>query len=87
MKKIVAFLLVIILVFFIADYVSVFQNYNKPIIARITSGADDGGSGLYKGIGYSIYIEGNFMPEDTTPGVTEATLTIFGYDIVSIKHD
>jgi hypothetical protein len=86
-KKIVLCALIIILTLFIADYVSVFQNYNKPIIARITNGADDGGSGLYKGIGYSIYIEGNFMPEDTTPGVTEATLTIFGYDIVSLKHD
>ena len=39
---------------------------------------DDGGSGLYKGLGYSVYIEGNFMPEDEFPGITKSTFKLFG---------
>ena len=40
--------------------------------------ADDGGSGTYKGLGYSFDIEGNFMPEDEFPGVTKARFYLLG---------
>lgn len=39
--------------------------------------ADDGGSGIYKGLGYSFDIKGNYMPEDEFSGVTQAKFYLF----------
>lgn len=47
------------------------NSFEKPIFARPAITADDGGSGTYKGLGWRIELEGNFMPEDELPGVTK----------------
>jgi len=52
--------------------------FEKPLFAQAALTADDGGSGLYQGIGYAIEIEGNFMPEDEYPGVTRWEYYLFG---------
>ncbi|MGM0482574.1 MAG: hypothetical protein ACQEP6_01765 [Patescibacteria group bacterium] len=59
----------------------------KPIFAQVVNGADDGGSGSYVGIGYSIDIKGNFMPEDEFKGVTHASFYVFGKKIHSTIRD
>ena len=40
------------------------NSFEMPIFARPTETFDDGGSGTYKGLGWRIELEGNFMPED-----------------------
>jgi len=45
--------------------------FEKPVFARPAETFDDGGSGTYKGFGWRIELEGNFMPEDEFPGVTK----------------
>ena len=53
----------------ITDFALV-TNYEKPLFCVGVDLADDGGSGKYVGLGYSFYIEGNFMPEEKNQGVT-----------------
>ena len=53
------------------------HGFEKPIFARPAVTADDGGSGTYKGIGWRIELEGNFMPEDEFPGVTQFEYYLF----------
>lgn len=57
------------------------SSYEKPVFSFPVVTADDGGSGRYQGLGYSFDIEGNFLPEDEFPGVTEYTLCIFGAEV------
>ncbi len=58
------------------DYFRV-RNAEKPIFT-IPITADDGGTGTYYGLGYSIEIKGNFMPEDPLPGVKYYKYSILG---------
>ncbi len=58
--------------------------HNKPLFAFCINGYDDGGSGRYIGMGYTMDIQGNFMPEDEFPGVTHAEIYIFGNRIVEL---
>lgn len=51
--------------------------FEKPIFARLSVTADDGGSGTYKGLGWRIELEGNFLPEDELPGVTKFEYYLF----------
>lgn len=62
------------------DYWRTTHKFEKPIFAKILNkgGDDDGGSGRYTGIGYSIEIMGNFLPEEELKGVTHARFFIFG---------
>ena len=53
------------------------HSFEKPIFARPTVTADDGGSGTYKGLGWRIELEGNFMPEEELPGVTQFEFYLF----------
>ena len=72
-KKVFLIFLFIFLFWFAAaatDLIRV-HGFEKPIFARPTVTADDGGSGTYKGFGWRIELEGNFMPEDEFPGVTQ----------------
>ena len=48
---------------------------------------DDGGSGRYRGLGYSFAIEGNFMPDDEYPGVTRYSARLFGIHLKSGIRD
>lgn len=58
------------------------HNYSKPIFCIGTELADDGGSGKYAGLGYSFYIEGNFIPEAENPGVTSYRGYILGIEVI-----
>lgn len=69
--------LVVLIVMAVAD-LSLVHGFQKPLFARPAETMDDGGSGLYKGLGYSIRIEGNFLPEEELPGVTQYEYRVFG---------
>jgi len=80
MKKLIIILIVLLLVWAavgIADFFRVYS-FEKPIFCIAADTADDGGSGEYRGLGYSFVIEGNFMPEDEFPGVTKYEYYLFG---------
>jgi len=70
----------------VLDYFRV-AGFEKPIFAIPVETADDGGSGLYRGLGYSFDIEGNFMPEDEFPGVTHYIYSICGVEIAEGIRD
>lgn len=53
------------------------NDFEKPIFARPTVTADDGGSGTYEGLGWRIELKGNFMPEEELPGVTQFEFYLF----------
>ena len=63
---------------FVTDFVRVSQ-FEKPIFCVLLNGADDGGSGTYVGLGYTVELDGNFMPEDAElRGVTQYDMKLFG---------
>jgi hypothetical protein len=69
------------------DYWRTTHAFAKPVFALCTRGFDDGGSGTYTGIGYTIEIKGNFMPEDELPGVTQARFLLFGVSVSTAVRD
>ena len=85
-KKSVIFAIMILLVLWIAmgliDYFRV-SNFERPIfcLLDVENSYEDGGSGIYNGLGYSFDIMGNFMPEDEYPGATRYTYYIFGSEV------
>ena len=90
-KKNILFILIIILlglwlIIGVTDFARV-HGFEKPLFCIGTKTADDGGSGHYVGLGYSVDIEGNFMPEDELPGVTEFSYYIFGIHVESGVRD
>ena len=80
-KKIKIAIIVAIIVWlglFVTDFVHV-RNFEKPIFCVLTNGADDGGSGTYWGLGYSVDIEGNFTTEnENESGVTQYDMKLLG---------
>ena len=72
-KKLFLIFIFLFLFWFAAAAADLFRlnNFEMPIFARPTVTADDGGSGTYKGFGWRIELEGNFLPEDELPGVTQ----------------
>lgn len=76
----VAVLLILWLGLGVFDYVRV-SGFEKPVFCIPTQTADDGGSGIYRGLGYRYEIKGNFMPEDEFPGVTKYVFYIFGQHV------
>ncbi len=88
--KFISGLIIIILIWggiTIFDYRRVCHNFERPVFAVPAETADDGGSGIYKGLGYAFDIEGNFMPEDEFPGVTQARFYLFGKMIEESVRD
>jgi hypothetical protein len=80
-KRILAILLTIVLLWaavVLSEYRQVCHNFNRPNFTIPIRTVDDGGSGVYAGLGYSFVIKGNFMPEDEFPGVTQAKFYMFG---------
>ena len=71
----------------IVDYKQVCHNFEKPVFAIPEITEDDGGSGIYKGLGYSYDIKGNFMPEDEFPDVTHAKFYLFGKHVKESIRD
>ena len=78
-KKIFLVFVFIFLLWFAAAATDLLRlnSFEKPIFARPTITADDGGSGTYKGFGWRIELEGNFMPEEELPGVTKYEYYLF----------
>jgi hypothetical protein len=76
-------ILTILFIMGVADYRISMHNFKKPIFARlnIDTAIKDGGSGVYNGIGYSIEISGNFMPEDELKGSTHTRFYVLGNEI------
>ena len=82
-KRIVITILVVMVLWLcvgITDFALV-HNYRKPFFCIGVDLADDGGSGKYVGLGYSFDIEGNFMPEAKSPGVTSYRGYVFGKEV------
>ena len=60
---------------------------NKPVFAVCLSGADDGGSGEYYGLGYWYKIKGNFLPDSapgTLYGIVKAEGWLFGIPYLNV---
>lgn len=70
-------MLVLVAVMGMVDFFRV-SRFEKPLFARPAETMDDGGSGLYRGLGYSIRIQGNFLPEEEFPGVTQYEFRVLG---------
>lgn len=82
-KRIVIAILAVLVLWLcvgITDFALV-HNYQKPIFCRGVDLEQDGGSGEYAGLGYSFYIEGNFMPEEKNQGVTSYRGYVFGKEV------
>lgn len=74
---IICFLLVLWVAMGVVDFFRV-KSFDKPVFTLKTETEDDGGSGMYYGLGYSFEILGDFMPEDELTGVTHYKYYIFG---------
>lgn len=88
-KQIFAVILIVFvlwLVLFVADFYRV-TRFERPLFCVLTEAYKDGGSGYYRGLGYSFAIEGNFVPEDEYPGVTRYHVKLFGIDLKSGIRD
>ena len=79
-------LLVLWLCIGITDFALV-HNYRRPLFCICIESMQDGGSGEYCGLGYSFYIEGNFMPEAKDPGVTSYRGYVFGKEVSQVFWD
>lgn len=66
------------------DFYKSMYMYEKPMFAFLDkkTAADDGGSGKYRGLGYSIFIEGQFMPEEDQR-IVRGDFYFFG---IKVKH-
>ena len=88
-RKIAAMLLILIVIWTAVIFTDFYRvtRFEKPVFCILTDSYDDGGSGKYWGLGYSIAIEGNFMPEDEYPGVTRYHIKLFGIHLKSGIRD
>ena len=87
-KKIIILIIVVLLIglwtmIAYADYCQVGINWNRPKFCTLVNGADDGGSGYYRGFGYSFDIDGKL---DANKGyqVDSYTFKVLG---ITIKKD
>ena len=88
-RRTIAVLLLIVVLWasiFVTDFYRV-TRFEKPVFCVLTGSCDDGGSGKYRGLGYSIAIDGNFMPEDEYPGVTKYHIKLLGIHLKSGIRD
>lgn len=77
-KIIIAVAVLLWLALFATDFARV-NNFERPVFCVLMNGADDGGSGTYVGLGYTVEIEGNFVTEDESlRGVTEFDMKLLG---------
>jgi hypothetical protein len=78
---IISFISILLIWIFIItfDFIRVTKKIEMPLFIISEETMDDGGSGLYQGLGYSVDLEGNFMPDSAEfPGITKATFKLFG---------
>lgn len=82
---IIIFLIIIVLGF--TDYLRV-KSFERPRFTFLSKDLQkDGGSGNFIGLGYSVKIKGNFMPNDKLSGVTEYEFYILGIKVSSGIRD
>lgn len=84
-KKRILIILLVVIVLWLAACITDFalvRTYHRPLFCVCTEPMQDGGSGLYSGLGYSFYIEGNFMPDTKDPGVTSYRGYIFRKEVM-----
>ena len=89
-KRWIIFLVALILIVWLGMFGTDFSrvmDFEKPVFCVLTGAYDDGGSGMYRGLGYSFAIEGNFMPDDEYPGVTRYHVRFLGVDLKSGIRD
>lgn len=91
MKRIIKTLIIVFALWItigLVDYLRV-SSFERPLFSflDVENSFEDGGSGTYKGLGYSFDIKGNFMPEDEYPGITSYTYYIFGTPIKTSIRD
>jgi len=91
-KIIIIFLISLLLIWvfiIVFDFIRVNRKTEKPLFVIGKELMDDGGSGLYKGLGYTVNIEGNFMPEDEHPGITRSDYKLFGIykNTIYVEYD
>ena len=88
-RRIVIILTIVILLWLAVTFTDFYRvtRFEKPVFSVLTDSYDDGGSGEYIGLGYSIALEGNFMPEDEYPGVTRYHIELFGIHLKSGIRD
>ncbi len=83
-KKMLSVLLIIAivwLVLFSVDFLCA-NSLVKPVFVLPVLTKDDGGSGIYAGLGYWFDLRGNFMPEEEDPGVTDIKGYLFGLCLI-----
>lgn len=85
--KIISIIILLWSILVISDYFKTTHSFKKPTFTKLYNACEDGGSGTYMGLGYSIEIEGNFMPEDKFPGVTYAKFNLFKIPIKEVRRD
>ena len=82
-KKSIVMAILCMIVLWIAmgsvDYFRV-SNFERPIFCFLNkeNSFDDVGYEKYKGLGYSVYMKGDFMPGNEYPGVTQYKYYIWG---------
>ena len=91
MKRIIKTLIIVFALWIAIGLVDYFRvsSFERPLFSflDVENSFEDGGSGTYKGLGYSFDIKGNFMPEDEYPGITSYTYYIFGTPIKASIRD
>lgn len=88
-KKVIVCVAVVVILWIgsgVLDFFRV-ESFERPLFCIPTESYDDGGSGHYVGLGYSVDIKGNFMPEEELPGVTEYRYYLFGLEMKSGIRD
>lgn len=87
-KRIAAVGICLLLVLWLAalgtDYWRTTYCLARPIFVYRAVTLDDGGSGIYFGPGYSVVAEGNFLPEDPSPGLTYVQFRFWGFAIRTV---
>lgn len=88
-KKVIICVAVVVILWLGSGMLDFFRvkSFERPLFCIATETYDDGGSGHYVGLGYSVDIKGNFMPEEELPGVTEYRYYLFGLEIKSGMRD
>ena len=89
-NKWVALILVILVLWSalaLTDFYKTMYRYEKPMFTILDkkTALEDGGSGKYIGLGYSINLEGDFMPEESGK-ITNADFYLFGLKVKQVEN-
>ncbi len=85
-KKVICTLILFIVIVTIVDYNQTIHKLRKPIFAQVINSADDGGSGTYIGIGYSVNIKGDLTVEHGYK-IERVEFSVLGLNIGYVETD